>query len=206
MQAQRGVHNDSSARARSKPFISDKRLLDAAAEGNQAALRALSVRHSDRIYRFALRLTGSTTIAEETVSDVFLEVWRNGKNFQGRSQVSTWLMGIARNKALSALAAQRPAGEFDLDDAPEVAVKDHTDNPEESLARQDRNSVIRQCLNQLPRAQRDIIDLFYLREKSLPEVVAAIGALQSTVKTRMFYARNKLAELLKQQGIDSACA
>jgi RNA polymerase sigma-70 factor, ECF subfamily len=206
MRAQRGITADSTARVARKPQVADKALLDAAAQGNQAALRALFMRHSDRIYRFALRLTGSATIAEETVSDVFLEVWRTGKSFQGRSQVSTWLMGIARNKALSALAAQHPTGELDLDEAPEVAVRDQADNPEESLDRRDRSSVIQSCLRQLPNAQRDIIDLFYLREKSLPEVVAIIGALQSTVKTRMFYARNKMAELLKQQGIDSARA
>jgi RNA polymerase sigma-70 factor (ECF subfamily) len=205
MQAQRGSSTDSTARV-AKQQLSDRALLDAAAQGNQSALRTLFMRHSDRIYRFALRLTGSPTIAEETVSDVFLEVWRNGRKFQGRSQVSTWLIGIARNKALSALAAQHPAGELELDDAPEVAVRDHADNPEESLDRRDRSSVIQSCLRQLPRAQRDIIDLFYLREKPLSEVVATIGALQSTVKTRMFYARNKMAELLKQQGIDSACA
>ena len=206
MQAHRGVNNDSTARRQSKTFVADKVLLDAAVQGNQAALRTLFARHSDRIYRFALRLTGSTSIAEETVSDVFLELWRNGKNFQGRSQVSTWLMGIARNKALTALAAQRPAGELELDDAPEVAVRDHADHPEQSLDRQGRNAVIQACLRQLPAPQRDIINLFYLREKPLPEVVAMVGALQSTVKTRMFYARNKMAELLRQQGIDSACA
>ena len=206
MQAYRGVNNHSTVRAESKARMPDRLLLDAVAEGNQAALRALSVRHSDRIYRFAMRLTKSATIAEETVSDVFLEIWRNAKNFQGRSEVSTWLLGIARNKALSALAAQRPTGELELDDAPDIAVMDQGDNPEESLTRQDRNATIRACLRQLPRAQREIIDLFYLREKPLPEVVAMVGALQSTVKTRMFYARNKMAELLRQQGIDSACA
>lgn len=202
----RGSHNDSTVRAESKARVPDRLLLDAAAKGNQAALRALFMRHSDRIYRFAMRLTKSATIAEETVSDVFLEVWRNGKNFQGRSEVSTWLLGIARNKALSAAAAQRPSGELELDDAPDIAVMDQTDTPEESLVRQDRSATIQACLRQLPPAQRDIIDLFYLREKPLPEVVAIVGALQSTVKTRMFYARNKMAELLKQQGIDSACA
>jgi RNA polymerase sigma-70 factor (ECF subfamily) len=186
-----------------KPRTPDKTLVEMVARGDQSALRVLYARHSQRIYNFALRLSGSSTIAEETVSDVFLEVWRHGASFQGKSQVSTWLLGIARNKALS---ARRFGAEVQCADETAFAVEDDADNPEETLAKQDRSSIVQRCLRELPRAQREVIDLFYLREKSLSEIVDSLGALRSTVKTRIFYARNRMAELLQQAGIDSACA
>src|ERR1700730_9834735 len=87
--------------------IADASLIESIAKGDQTALQALFARHSRRVYRYALRLTRSTTIAEDTVSDVFLEVWGSAANYAGRSQVSTWLLGIARHKALTARRQNR---------------------------------------------------------------------------------------------------
>jgi len=182
---------------------SDASLLSSIAKGDQTALHALFARHSTRVYRYSLRLTGSTTIAEETVSDVFLEVWCSASSYAGRSQVSTWLLGIARHKALSAL--QR-SNELQLDEQIAFAIEDPADNPEQILLKRSRASVIERCVGQLSRSQRDVIELFYLREKPVAEVVAIVGASKSTVKTRMFYGRSRMAELLRQAGIESARA
>jgi RNA polymerase sigma-70 factor, ECF subfamily len=182
---------------------SDASLISSIAKGDQKALHALFSRHSTRVYRYSLRLTGSTTIAEETVSDVFLEVWCSASSYAGRSQVSTWLLGIARHKALSALQQSR---DLQLDEHVASAIEDPTDNPEQILLKRSRGSVIERCVGQLPRSQRDVIELFYLREKSVAEVVAITGASKSTVKTRMFYGRSRMAELLGQAGIESARA
>jgi hypothetical protein len=81
----------------------DVSLLESVINGDEAALRVLFTRHGVRIYRFVLRLTGNRSIAEEIVSDVFLEVWRHAARFGMKSQVSTWLLAIARNKALAIL-------------------------------------------------------------------------------------------------------
>ena len=75
-------------------------LLESVVSGDEAAFRVLFTRHNVRIYRFVLRLTGDKSIAEDTVSEVFLEVWRHAARFAMKSQVSTWLLAIARNKAL----------------------------------------------------------------------------------------------------------
>jgi len=180
---------------------SDSSLLEAVAGGDQAALQVLFARYSTQIYRFAARLTGSTTIAEETVSDVFLEVWRGRGSYQGRSQLSAWLLGIARNKALS---ASRRSTEAQLDEASALFIPDAGDGPEETLLKQDRGSIVDRCLRRLPRVQQQALDLFYLREKPISEVVAIVGVSQSTIKTRMFYGRSRMAELLGEAGIDSA--
>jgi RNA polymerase sigma-70 factor (ECF subfamily) len=81
--------------------ISDRTLVQFIADRDKAALKLLYLRHSARVYRFVARLTGSEFAAEETVNEVFLEVWRDARQFRGKSQVATWLLGIARFKALS---------------------------------------------------------------------------------------------------------
>jgi RNA polymerase sigma-70 factor (ECF subfamily) len=178
----------------------DAALIESIRKGDQAALQALFLRHSRRVYSYALRLTRNTTIAEETVSDVFLEVWGSAASYAGRSQVSTWLLGIARHKALSALRQNR---ELQLDDRIAVAIEDPADNPEQILLNRSRASTIERCIGQLPQSQREVVDLFYLRETPIAQVVAMVGAPENTVKTRMYYARCRMAKLLAQAGIES---
>jgi RNA polymerase sigma-70 factor (ECF subfamily) len=144
-----------------------------------------------------------TTMAEDLVSQVFLDVWRTARQFEGRSQVSTWLLSIARFKALTSLR-QRRFEDIEQDDVREIA--DDADTPETSLERSTTSEILRACVAKLSPAHREIINLVYYHEKSVEEVGAIIGIPQSTVKTRMFYARKQLAELLKVAGIDSLAA
>ena len=123
--------------------------------------------------------------------------------FEGRSQVSTWLLSIARFKALTALR-QRRHEDIDQEDVLEIA--DQADTPEASLDRSSTSAILRACVAKLSPAHREIINLVYYHEKSVEEAGAIIGIPQSTVKTRMFYARKQLAELLKSAGVDSLAA
>ena len=81
---------------------SDEMLLESIAAGEKAAMHVLYARHNVRVYRFILRIIGDTSVAEDLVSQVFLDVWRTAGQFEGRSQVSTWMLAIARFKALTA--------------------------------------------------------------------------------------------------------
>jgi RNA polymerase sigma-70 factor (ECF subfamily) len=177
-------------------------LLESVINGDEAALRILFTRHNVRIYRFVLRLTGNRSIAEEIVSDVFLEVWRHAARFEMKSQVSTWLLAIARNKAL-AILRHRSESQLGNADFP-LTIEDPADNPEQLLDRQDRSTTFQFCLKQLSPAHREVIDLVYYHEKSVGEVAEIVGIPASTVKTRMHYARSRMAILLKQAGVDRA--
>jgi DNA-directed RNA polymerase specialized sigma24 family protein len=95
------VTESAAAITASVSVISDKTLVQFIADGDKAALKLLYLRHSARVYRFVARLTGSEAAAEETVTVVFLAVWRDARRFTGQSQVATWLLGIARFKSLS---------------------------------------------------------------------------------------------------------
>ncbi|MEH2480671.1 RNA polymerase sigma-70 factor (ECF subfamily) [Nitrobacteraceae bacterium AZCC 2146] len=182
---------------------SDEMLLENIAGGDRNAMHTLYSRHNVRVYRFVLRILRDTTSAEDLVSQVFLDVWRTAGQFEGRSQVSTWLLSIARFKALTALR-QRKHEDIDQDDVMEIA--DQADTPEASLDRSRTSAILRACVAKLSPAHREIVNLVYYHEKSVEEAAALIGIPASTVKTRMFYARKQLADLLKSAGVDSLAA
>src|SRR5690349_7406044 len=93
---------------------SDEVLIGRIADGDRLAMQVLFARHHVRVYRFILRLVRNEATAEDLVSEVFLDVWRQAGKFEGRSAASTWMLSIARFKALSAL---RRKTEQELDDA-----------------------------------------------------------------------------------------
>ena len=178
---------------------SDEVLIGRIATGDRLAMQVLFARHHVRVYRFVLRLVRDESVAEDLISEVFLDVWRQAGRFEGRSQVSTWLLAIARFKALSALR-RRPDEELDEEAA--EAIEDPSDDPEVALDKKDKSAAIRKCLEKLSAEHREIIDLVYYHEKSVEEVAQIVGIPENTVKTRMFYARKRLAELLKAAGIE----
>jgi RNA polymerase sigma-70 factor, ECF subfamily len=182
---------------------SDDTLIIDIAAGDKLAMKVLYARHNVRVYRFALRLTRDEALAEDVVSEVFLHAWRGAGNFQAKSKVSTWLMAIAHNKAKDAM--QRRRHEY-LSDEDAAAVEDTADNPETTWGKIELGQLLRTCLSKLPTAQREVLDLVYYHHKSVEEVAQIVGAQASTVKTRMFYARNRLAQMLKEAGVEHAWA
>ena len=92
---------------------SDEVLIERIAGGDRLAMQVLFARHHVRVYRFVLRMVRNEATAEDLISEVFLDVWRQADKFEGRSAVSTWILSIAHFKALSAL---RRRGEEELDD------------------------------------------------------------------------------------------
>ncbi|HEY2138427.1 MAG TPA: sigma-70 family RNA polymerase sigma factor [Xanthobacteraceae bacterium] len=190
-------------RSTAAPTVSDEKLIQQIAEGNKLAMRALFARHQVRVYRFALRIVRDSALADDVVSEAFIDVWQHASRFQGRSSVTTWLLGIARHKALTA-CSRRPTESLDCEMALEVV--DPANNPEVELGHKDTGSVIRRCLGALSPEHAEIIDLVYYQEKSIKEIVEILGIPDNTVKTRMFYARKRLAALVAAEGIDRAAA
>jgi RNA polymerase sigma-70 factor, ECF subfamily len=179
---------------------SDEALLGLIANGDKSAMQVLYGRHNVRLFRFLIRLVDNQATAEDLVSEVFVEVWRDSAKFEGRSQVATWLLAIARHKALSAL--RRSAEE--LDEEQLELVEDPADDPETVLEKSERSELLRDCLRELSPAHREIIDLVYYHERTIDDVASITGVPQSTVKTRMFYARKRIGELLAARGLARA--
>jgi RNA polymerase sigma-70 factor (ECF subfamily) len=178
---------------------SDPELIQSIARGDKDALGELFARHHVRVHRYLLRILGDRPAADDLVSDVFLAAWRDADKFAGRSQVATWLLAIARNLALSRLR-RRSADGADVSEAEQI--EDGAGDPEAALQNMQLSATIADCVKQLPQAHREIIILFYYRDKSIREVATAVGIPLSTVKTRMFYARSRMAKLLEHAGVD----
>ncbi|TIN11974.1 sigma-70 family RNA polymerase sigma factor [Mesorhizobium sp.] len=177
----------------------DRALVGRVAKGDRAAVRLLFMRHHARVYRFVVRQTGSEMMADDIANEVFLELWRQAPGFEGRSEVSTWLLGIARFKALSSLRKKKEDW-IDDDDATQVA--DGADSPEVVTMKEDKGAALRRFIDALPEEHRTVIDLAYYHGQSVSEIGEVLGIPVATVKTRMFYARKKLGEALKAAGYD----
>ena len=174
---------------------SDEMLVERIAAGDKLAMQTLFARHRTNIYRWLLRFVGNETVAEDLLSeDVFFDVWQQAGRFEGRAAVTTWLLSIARFKALS---ARRRRTDAELDKTIETTVADSADDPETALQNKSRNELLRQAVMKLTPDHRETIDLVYYHEKSVDDCAIILGIPAATVKTRMFYARKKLAQLVQ---------
>jgi RNA polymerase sigma-70 factor (ECF subfamily) len=181
------------------PAASYESLIARIAAGDKLAMRALFSRHQVRVYRFVLRAVHDPELAEDLVSEVFLDVWRHAGQFAQRAAASTWLLSIARHKALSALRKRKDAP---LDETTAGAIPDTCDDPEVAVARSEQGAILRDCLQRLSANHREIIDLAYYQGMRIEAVAEILGIPPNTVKTRMFHARRQLASLLQAAGVE----
>ena len=177
----------------------DAELLKRIARKDRLAIQALYGRYQVRLHRFITSLTKNEAIAEELTNETFLEVWKAAGNFEGRSAPSTWIYSIARFKTLSVL---RKRSDAELDEEYASSIEDDSDTPEEVALKQSKAEAIKSCLELLSPQHREVIDLVYYHEKSVKEVGEIVGVPDNTVKTRMFHARKRLSELMRQRGVD----
>ncbi len=172
------------------------------AQGDKQAFELLFKHYGERVFRYAFRLISNASKAEEVTNDVMLEVWKNAAKFEGRSKVSTWILGITRHVALNAVR-RKEFNTIDVEHAPEIA------DPNESVAEVDRDrttlkAALRSALGQLSTEHRDVVELTFFHGCSYQEIAAIVQCPENTVKTRMFHAKKQLQGLLVEAGIDPA--
>ena len=161
-------------------------------------MQTLFSRHHIAVYRFVLQRLRDKALAEDVTSEIFLEVWRHAGKFEGRSTVVTWMLAIARRKILAARINPRSvqsgsdmAGDYD-----------RADDPEAPLQARDRSTVLRRCITRLSAEHREMIDLVYCQEQSMESVATILGIPRTTATTRMFSARQRLADEVKRSGVE----
>jgi RNA polymerase sigma-70 factor, ECF subfamily len=177
----------------------DALLIARIAAGDAAALRGLMARYCVRVYRLVLRLVKNPAIAEELTNEVFLEIWLNAGSFAEASSAATWVLSVAHHRAVSSLRKRRENG---WDEPTMLNVPDAADDPEMTAQKVDKSSALRRCIKALSPEHAAIIDIIYYHEMSVQETAAVLHIPENTVKTRLFHARKRLAELLKRAGID----
>lgn len=175
-------------------------LLQRCARGDERALSDLYRLMAHRIHAFARHRLDDDDQATSVVVDTLHEVWRNAARFRGDSRVSTWVLGIARFKALAQLRARLPP----MDD-----IEDHAErlpaeglggaDGEALLARWQETLIVQRCLASgagLSPEQRQCLQLVHVEGLPLAEVAQVQQVPQNTVKTRLFHARRKMRECL----------
>jgi RNA polymerase sigma-70 factor, ECF subfamily len=159
--------------------LSDKALVQLIADEDKRALKLLYLRHHDRVRRFVMRLTGNESVAEEIVNEVFLAAWRYAGEFEGRSQVATWLMSIARFKAISEC---RRRSEAQLDERSAAIIEDPSGTPAITMDGRERSDVLQRCLAKLTPLHREVINLIYYQGRKIEEVAEFTGAPINTIR------------------------
>jgi RNA polymerase sigma-70 factor (ECF subfamily) len=177
---------------------SDDLLLARIASGAADALATLFRRKQAEVYRFALHMSGTTAVADDVTQDVFVVVMRDASRYEpGRSTVTAWLCGIARNCVRQRL--ERESRWQSLDDG---AVGDDAQlpaieaDPLADLTRNERLAMLRRAVLALPLRYREVVVLCDLEELSYLEAAAALGCALGTVRSRLHRARAMLARRL----------
>jgi RNA polymerase sigma-70 factor (ECF subfamily) len=188
--------------------------IERARRGDAGAFRHLVDRHAGRVYGLAYRVIGSAPEAEEAAQDAFLRAWRALPEFRGEARFSTWLHRIAvrcaydasarlrarhaRERSLEALV-DAPGGEAAVS-AAAVRAAPATGGPAAGAATQ----VTEALLERLPDAQRAVVTLYYLEDRSVDEVARILGLPANTVKTHLHRARAALRTALLREELRTA--
>ncbi len=171
-----------------------KVLLHRTATGDQRAYEELYRLLSNRIFAFAQRMVDNAAVAEEILMDTMLDVWNQASDFRGDSKVTTWVLGIARNKALMALRSARSKGgqAENIDDYQEVLDAEVPDGFEH-MAEKQSSEIIQGCMEKLSDTHRECVHLIHFEDLSMKEVAEIQGKPEGTIKSRLSNARAKLA-------------
>lgn len=175
-------------------------LLSKVAEGDNNAIGTLYARHHKRVYHFVKRFVNQSDVAEDVTNDVFIEVWQKASTFEGRSKVSSWILGMARYKALSEIRKRRNI--HSASDEVFDTLEDDADTPEVVTQKLDKGAALKTCIAALSKDHRLVLDLVYYHEKSMAEVAEILDIPASTVKTRAHYARKLLSAEMAKLGVD----
>ncbi|MCP5068216.1 MAG: RNA polymerase sigma factor [bacterium] len=172
----------------------DRILLAKTAEQDEEAYRDLFQRYYPRVFSFVKRRLGSPELAEEAVADTFFEVWRGAAGFQGKSRVSTWILGIATFKCREAHRSRGRLKRSSVITTPIEhleAVADEVD-PEERMVARNELRWAKHRIDQLPEDQRKVVELTIIEGRSTNEVARRLRVSDGTVKSRLSRARSQL--------------
>jgi RNA polymerase sigma-70 factor, ECF subfamily len=166
-------------------------------EGKINAFSYLVDRHKDKAFNLAFRICGKREEAEEIAQDAFLKAFRSLREFRMRSSFSTWLFRIVYNTAISLVRA-RKKGTLSIEEFPADAVDFLGINRNEEEAVDDyRNSLVNFALQKISDEERGLITLYYYNDLDTSGISRITGISKSNVKVRLFRARKKMAEIIR---------
>lgn len=184
-------------RSEQRPADADRALIRRVADGEEAALSELYDRFSGTVNALALRVLKDTADAEEVVQEVFLQVWNRARRYDpGRASVSTWLMLLARSRAIDRLRSRRVVDRTH-DEARHEADLHESARGTRRVQEKERRRRIGRAMADLPEEQRRVLRLAYYGGMTQSEIAASEGIPLGTVKTRTLLAMKKLRAALR---------
>lgn len=168
------------------------------AQGDAGAFEKLFRCYAPRIFRFALGYLNDPSHAEEVVQETMIAVWKGAKNYREQSQVSSWILGIARNKALDRVRGRQREPESLREKLDRRASARAT--PEQITQRQTQVERVRAALERLSPEHREVMMLAFYHDLSYAEIAQILNCPEGTVKSRVYYAKEQLKKLLSEGG------
>jgi RNA polymerase sigma-70 factor (ECF subfamily) len=178
-------------------------LLQRVAGGDRDAFAELYRRLQRPLFGYLMKLVRDREMVEDVLNETLMEVWRQAARFEGRSSVNTWVFSIAHHRAVSRLRKKR---ETSLDEEQAAAIEDESPTPDVRAESSDMSRLLAKLMERLSFEHREILHLAYYQEFSVQEIADALDLPPNTVKTRMFYARQRLKGLLEESGVEGAVA
>lgn len=176
----------------------DQKLIDAINKGDTKAYAQLVNRYKDLVYTLAIRMLKHREEAEEVAQDAFVKVFRSLNRFKGDSKFSTWIYRITYNTCLDRIKKNKKHFNDVAIDEITFNKLDTIDNALDHLIKEEKHTLIKNCINKLPEDSSALLTLFYFEELSLDEISKIINIEANTVKVKLFRARKKLAVILEQ--------
>ncbi len=168
------------------------------AQGDEGAFGRLFRCYAPRIFRFALSYLNDRSQAEEVVQETMIAVWKSAKSYKEQSQVSSWILGIARNKALDRARARQREPEL-LQERLDRRMSMRA-TPEQIVWRETQVERVRAALDQLSPEHREVIMLAFYNDLSYSEIAQILNCPEGTVKSRVYYAKEQLKKILGAGG------
>ena len=166
--------------------------------GDRAAFRELFARHRSDVVRLVFRMLGSRNDVDDVVQEVFLQVHRSLRDFRGDAKFSTWLHRVAVNVVLMVRRAAKSRPMF-TGELTEDASNDDAIWPDEDASRRERMRAFQRCIDKLTDKKRTVFILHELEGMLAAEIAEVVQAPVLTVRTRLFYARKELADLMREE-------
>ncbi len=179
----------------------DEELVRRMERGDEAALGVFYDRWFPVVNGLVTRMVKTPDDVEDVVEETFWQAWRQANRFQPeRGTVQTWLLTIARSRALDRLRASRRLREEPIDDTESTAASgafvESSSNPSLDAEHAERKQLVLAALAELPHEQRETLELGYFGGLSQTEIAERTGQPLGTIKTRMRLAMQKLRDRL----------
>lgn len=186
---------------------SDLKTVHKAKKGNKKAFGELVNKYYDMVFGISYGVMRNREQAKDVAQDVFLKVYRDLYKFEEKSKFKTWLYRVTVNAALDQVRKRKPTRSLDMtdasteDDTKPMVLEDGAAGPRDRASQEELKVLVKRTLDDLSEEHRSVLVLREWQGLSYEEISETLEIEIGTVMSRIFYARKKLAEVIKAKGI-----